>query len=163
MQLNGPSQSAGTRNLCAKDIDRIVAIDRAHTGHARWRFFEKRFAAAESNPADFVHIGVMRGGSLRGYIMAHLQRGEFGRENAVGVLDAVGVELESQERGVGQSLIEEMIKTMQRSGVRLMHSQSNWTNHDLLRFLEASAFNLSPRVILERSVSDGLAETVEEV
>jgi GNAT superfamily N-acetyltransferase len=163
MQQLGPSHLFGARALSAKDIDRIVAIDRAHTGHVRWRFFEKRFAAAEAKPDDFVHIGVMRGGSLRGYIMAHLQHGEFGREDAVGVIDAVGVELESQERGVGQSLIEAMVDIMRRAGVRSLHSQSNWTNHDLLRFLEASAFSLSPRVILERSVSDGLVETVEEV
>ena len=92
-----------------------------------------------------------------------VQRGEFGREDVIGVLDAVGVEPESQERGVGQSLIEEVIEAVRRAGVRSLQSESNWTNHDLLRFLEASAFNLSPRVLLERSVSDGLAETVEEV
>jgi GNAT superfamily N-acetyltransferase len=95
--------------------------------------------------------------------MVHLQRGEFGREDVIGVLDAVGVEPESQERGVGQSLIEEMIDIMRRAGVRSLQSQCNWTNHDLLRFLEASAFNLSPRMILERSVSDGLLETVEDI
>ena len=81
MQRIGPSHFDGARVLCANDIDRVVAIDRDHTGHARWRFFEKRFAAAEAKPDDFVHIGVMRGGSLRGYIMVHLQRGEFGRED----------------------------------------------------------------------------------
>jgi ribosomal protein S18 acetylase RimI-like enzyme len=163
MQRTDPSHFSGTRTLCANDIDRVVAIDRAYTGHARWRFFEKRFAAAEAKPDDFVHIGVMRGGSLRGYIMVHLQRGEFGREDVIGVLDAVGVEPESQERGVGQSLIEETVQIMRRAGVRSLQSQASWANHSLLRFLEASAFNLSPRVILERSVSDGLIETVEEV
>lgn len=163
MQRIDPSHFSGARALCANDIDRVVAIDRAHTGHARWRFFEKRFAAAEAKPDDYVHIGVMRGGSLRGYIMVHLQRGEFGLEDVIGVIDAVGVEPESQERGVGQTLIEEMIEIMRRGGVRSLQSQCNWTNRDLLRFLEASAFDLSPRVILERSVSDGLAETVEEI
>jgi GNAT superfamily N-acetyltransferase len=163
MRRSDSSQFSGTRALCANDIDRVVAIDRAHTGHARWRFFEKRFAAAEARPEDFVHIGLMRGGSLRGYIMIHLQRGEFGREDVIGVLDAVGVEPESQERGVGQSLIEDVIEAARRAGARSLQSQCNWTNLDLLRFLEASAFNLSPRVLLERSVSDGLAETVEEV
>lgn len=163
MQLVGSVSFRGARALCASDIDRVVAIDRAHTGHARWRFFEKRFAAAAAKPDDFIHLGVMRGGSLRGYIMVHLERGEFGREDAIGVLDAVGVEPETQERGVGQSLIEELVEILRGMGVRSLQSQGNWTSHSLLRFFEASAFNLSPRVILERSVSDGLAETLEEV
>jgi ribosomal protein S18 acetylase RimI-like enzyme len=163
MQLVGSVSFRGGRRLCASDIDRVVAIDRAHTGHARWRFFEKRFAAAEAKPEDFVHVGVMRGGSLRGYIMVHLERGEFGREDVIGVLDAVGVEPETQERGVGQSLIEELVETLRGLGVRSLQSQGNWTNHTVLRFFEASAFNLSPRVILERPVSDGLVETMEEV
>lgn len=163
MQRSEPSHFSGARVLDAGDIDRVVAIDRAHTGQARWRFFKKRFAAAQAKPDDFLNIGVMRGGSLRGYIMVHLQRGEFGRDDVIGVLDAVGVEPESQERGVGQSLIEEMIEAMRRAGVRSMQSQCNWTNQSLLRFLEASGFNLSPRVILERSVSDGLLEAVEEI
>jgi ribosomal protein S18 acetylase RimI-like enzyme len=163
MQLVGPVSFRGARALSANDLDRVVAIDRAHTGHARWRFFEKRFAAAQAKPDDFVHIGVMRGGSLRGYLMVHLQRGEFGREDVIAVLDAVGVEPETQERGVGQSLIEEMVEILGSLGVRSLHSQGNWTSNSLLRFFEASAFNLSPRVILERPVSDGLVETVEEV
>jgi ribosomal protein S18 acetylase RimI-like enzyme len=163
MQLVGTVSFRGGRALCASDIDRVVAIDRAHTGHTRWRFFEKRFAAAEAKPDDFVHLGVMRGGSLRGFIMVHLEHGEFGREEMIGVLDAVGVEPETQERGVGQSLIEELVEILHGMGVRSLQSQGNWTNHSLLRFFEASAFSLSPRVILERSVSDGLAETLEEV
>lgn len=163
MQGTRPSQFDGARALHAGDIDRVVVIDKEHTGHSRWRFFKKRFAAAEANPNDFVHIGVVRGGLLRGYIMVHLQRGEFGREDVIGVLDAVGVEPESQERGVGQSLIEEMVEVARRAGVRSLQSQCNWTNHSLLRFLEASAFSLSPRLILERSVSGGLVETLEEV
>jgi GNAT superfamily N-acetyltransferase len=153
----------GARALGANDIDRIVAIDSIYTGHSRRRFFEKRFAAAEANPDDFVHIGVMRGGSLRGFILAHLERGEFGREDVVGVFDAVGVEPQVQERGVGQSLIEELIEVMRSKGVHSLQSQGNWTNHDVLRFLDASGFALSPRHILERSVSAPLVEVTEDI
>lgn len=153
----------GTRMLGADDLDRVVAIDRAHSGHSRRRFFEKRFAAANARGDDFVHIGVVRGGALRGFILAHLERGEFGRDNVVGVLDAVGVEPECQERGVGQSLVEGLISVMRQKGVRDLNSQSNWTNHDLLRFFDASGFYLSPRLVLERSVSELAVEVMEEV
>jgi N-acetylglutamate synthase-like GNAT family acetyltransferase len=153
----------GTRTLSTHDIERIVAIDRAHTGQSRFRFFEKRFAAAEAKPDDFVHIGVVRGGSLRGFILAHLQRGEFGRDDVIGVFDAVGVEPECQERGVGQTLMDELVAVMRRKGVRSLYSQASWTNHNLLHFFDASGFALSARLVLERAVSEPLAETMEEV
>lgn len=158
-----PISYRGARPLGENDLDRVVAIDRAHAGQSRRRFFEKRFAAAEANPDDFVHIGMMRGGSLRGFILAHVLRGEFGREHAVGVFDAVGVEPESQERGVGQNLMEELVEIMRRKGVRSLHSQANWTSYNLLRFFDASGFALSPRLILERSASEPLAEITEDV
>jgi len=154
--------NAGICSINGGDLDRVVAIDRAHTGHSRRRFFEKRFAAAEAHPDDFVQIGLMRGGSLRGFAIASLLRGEFGQKDIIAVLDVVGVELESQDRGVGQSLIEQLIEIMRQKGVRSLQSQAGWTSHHLLRFFDASGFQLSPRMVFERSVTEPLIEPVEE-
>lgn len=148
--------------LSAVHLDRVVAIDRAHTGYARRRFFEKRFAAAEARPDDFVLLGVMRGGALRGFVIAQVLHGEFGREEDVAVLDAVGVEAESQDRGIGHTLMDELVAMLRQKGVRSLHSQTKWVNYDLLRFFEASGFELAPRFILERSVTERLSEEVEE-
>ena len=144
------------------DLERVVAIDRAHTGHSRRRFFEKRFTAAKAHPDDFVQIGLMRGGSLRGFAVARLLHGEFGHEDIVAVLDVVGVEVESQDRGVGQRLIEQLIEIMRLKGVRALHSQAGWASHHLLRFFDAADFQLSPRMVLDRSVAEPLAEPMEE-
>jgi L-amino acid N-acyltransferase YncA len=163
MRSAGAMTSPGTRELGAADINRVVTIDRAHTGQGRRRFFEKRFAAAKARPGDFVHVGVMRGGSLRGFILAHVRRGEFGLDDAVGVVDGVGVEPECQERGVGQALMEGMVTAMRQKSVRRLHSQASWTNHNLIRFFNASGFSLSSRLVLERSVSEPLAENLEDV
>jgi ribosomal protein S18 acetylase RimI-like enzyme len=149
-------------HLSAFHLERVVAIDRAHTGHSRRHFFEKRFAAAQAHPDEFIMLGVMRGGSLRGFVIARVLRGEFGREEDVAVLDAVGVETESQDRGIGHSLMDELVATLRRKGVRALHSQAKWVNHELLRFFEASGFALAPRFILERSVAEGLREEIEE-
>jgi L-amino acid N-acyltransferase YncA len=141
----------------------VIAIDRAHSGHSRRRFFEKRFAAAAVQPDDYIHIGAVRGGSLRGFAIARILRGEFGHRHAVAVLDALGVEPESRERGIGQALMEELAAIMRRSEVHVLQSQTGWTNHDLLRFFHACGFALAPRLILERSVTELLEETGEEV
>jgi ribosomal protein S18 acetylase RimI-like enzyme len=148
--------------LSAVHLDRVVAIDRAHTGHARRRFFEKRFAAAQARPEDFIMLGVMRGGALRGFAIARVLHGEFGREEDVAVLDAVGVETESQDRGIGHTLMDELVAALRQKGMRSLQSQARWVNYDLLRFFEASGFELAPRFILERSVSDRLSEEIDE-
>jgi ribosomal protein S18 acetylase RimI-like enzyme len=154
---SAPAES-GFRRLHAGDLDRIVAIDREHTGRSRRRFFEKRLQAAASQAEDFVGVGVMRGGSLRGYAMARLLRGEFGREHVTAVLDALGVEGASRELGIGQVLMDALIAMLRAHGVRSLQSQADWTNHALLRFFEVSGLELAPRMVLERSVAEPLAE-----
>ncbi len=151
------------RRLGAGDVESVIAIDSVHSGHSRRRFFEKRFAAAAAQPDDYIHIGAVRGGSLRGFAIVRILRGEFGHEHAVAVLDAIGVEPESRERGIGQGLMEELGVIMRRRGVHVLQSQANWVNHDLLRFFHASGFELAPRLVLQRSVTELLDETSEEV
>src|SRR5262249_27510926 len=103
------------------------------------------------------------GGALRGFVIVRILRGEFGHEHAVAALDAIGVEPESRERGIGQSLMEELGKVMRRRGVRSLQSQADWANHDLLRFFHAAGFELSRRLARQRSVNELMVETSEDV
>jgi GNAT superfamily N-acetyltransferase len=163
MVANQAALARGARPLDAGDVEQVIAIDRAHTGRTRRHFFEKRFAAAKARPEDFVHVGVPSFGPLRGFAIARILRGEFGREDASAVLDAVGVEPASQERGVGQALMHALIETLRRMGVHSLHSQADWTNHRLLHFFDGSGFSLAPRLTLERSAVEPLNETNEQV
>ncbi len=151
------------RPLTEDDLERVIAIDRAHSGYSRSSFFEKRFAAARANPKDFVHIGVTRGRSLVGFLMVRILRGEFGRADAVAALDALGVDIRSQERGIGQALMGELVRILRENNVLSLHSQVEWSNHDLLRFFAGSGFALAPRLALERPVAEPLAEQLEAV
>jgi ribosomal protein S18 acetylase RimI-like enzyme len=162
MDTIAPHES-GARTLGPADVERVIAIDRAQTGRSRRRFFEKRFAAAAARPQDFVPIGIQRGGALRGFAILRILRGEFGREQAIAVLDAIGVEPHSRERGIGRALMNELIAALDRRGVRSLQSQAAWNNHDLVRFFAASDFALAPRLVLERSVAEPLHEASEEV
>jgi len=151
------------RHLGVDDVETLIAIDRAHSGRARRRFFGKLLAAAKVRPADFVCIGIYRDGALRGFAIARILRGEFGRENAVAVLDAISVEIHNLKRGIGHALMGELIETLRAMGVHSLQSLADWTNHDLLRFFDTSSFTLAPRLALERSVSEPLEEVSEEV
>jgi GNAT superfamily N-acetyltransferase len=161
------SNAAGTKDnnvrpLRSNDLERVIAIDSAHVGEPRRRFFEKRLAHAEQHREDFVHVGVARDGVLFGFAFARILRGEFGREQAMATLDAFGVERSSQDRGVGRALMNGLTEVLRRKGVQSVQSQADWTNHVLLRFFDASGFGLAPRLILERSVLTPLAEPAED-
>ncbi len=106
-------------------------------GEPRRRFFEKRLVHAQQHPEDFVHVGVARKGALVGFAFARILRGEFGREQAIATLDAVGVEHDSRERGVGHALMDGLTKVMREKGVQSLQSQADWTNHAVLRFFDA--------------------------
>lgn len=150
------------RAIDADDLETVLTIDRAYTKYSRRRFFEKRFAQAAAHPAEFVQIGFARGGALRGFAIAHLLRGQFGREESVAVLDALGVEFDNQSHGMGQLLIDHLLEILRQRGVRALHSQASWKNHDLLRFFDRCGFAVSSRVVLERIVDEPLIESVEE-
>lgn len=159
----GPDAARRTaRPLSIDDLDAVIAIDRAYTGHARRHFFAKRMAAAGRHSDDFIQVGVMWGGALCGFAIARVLRGEFGRGEAVAVLDAIGVEPHSQECGIGLCLMEELTNIARRMGVRTLHSQADWKDQHLLRFLHASGFAIAPRLALERSAAKPFDEVSEE-
>jgi len=149
------------RPLRSTDLESVIAIDSAYVGEPRRRFFEKRLAHAKRHPEDFIHVGVTRDGALAGFAFARILRGEFGRDQAIATLDAVGVARDSQERGVGHALMDGLTKAMREKKVQSLQSQAEWTNHGLLRFFDASGFRLASRLVLERSVLTPLAEPIE--
>lgn len=158
--MSDAALNSSVRPLSGGDIERVVAIDRVHSEQARRHFFEKRFSAAEARPDEFVHLGVTAGDTLQGFAVARILRGEFGQRDAVAVLDALGVDPASRERGLGQMLIEGLFDIVRRRNVQAIHSQVSWANPDLLRFFNAASFELAPRLALERSVAD-LVEDIE--
>jgi len=150
------------RLLRPADLERVIAIDSSHVGEPRRRFFEKRLAHAKQHPEDFVHIGVVRNNSLVGFAFTRILRGEFGRKRITATLDAVGVEYDSQARGVGRTLMSGLTEIMRQKGVHSLQSEADWSNHALLRFFDVSGFGLATRLMLERSVLTPLMESIED-
>ncbi len=146
------------RPLTPDDLDAVVAIDRKHSGQSRRGFYEKRLERALRNPKGFIYVGVCEGDTLAGFVFARLLGGEFGREDAVAALDAIGVDPDRQGARLGQRLMAGLEDVMRKKGVQELQTQANWTNQGLLRFLSAAGFQTAPRIVLERDVSKPFAE-----
>ncbi|MGA8157451.1 MAG: GNAT family N-acetyltransferase [Rhodoplanes sp.] len=154
--------SVKVRRLRPDDLERTIAIDQAHTGRPRRRFFQKRLDTARSHPEDFIHVGVTRDGVLVGFAFARVRQGEFGRDEPVAALDLMGVDPSCEEHGYGHLLMEALMQAMREKGVRRLHSQADWTEHGLLKFFASHQFKLAPRLVLERSVAEPMIEAAEE-
>ncbi|MEW6690654.1 MAG: GNAT family N-acetyltransferase, partial [Pseudomonadota bacterium] len=67
------------RALAARDLDAVVAVDAALSGRSRRAYYERRLAAAKRDAALHVQYAALEGGELRGFLLARLLEGEFGR------------------------------------------------------------------------------------
>jgi ribosomal protein S18 acetylase RimI-like enzyme len=149
------------RRLRPTDLEQVIVIDSQQYGEPRRVFFEKRLAQAKEHQRDYIQVGLDRNSCLVGFAFARILRGEFGREQAIATLDAIGVMAACREQGVGHELMDGLTRALRQEGVRSLQSQASWTNHALLPFFDSCGFSLAPRLVLERSILTPLAEPVE--
>jgi ribosomal protein S18 acetylase RimI-like enzyme len=163
MARKSRSATPTLRPLAEADLARMTAIDQAQSGHSRRRFLAKRLAAAAAHPQDYVHIGLEAGGTLVGFVLARILRGEFGHAEPVAAFDFVGIAPDDQEQGHGHRLMAALRAALQERAIRRVHSQAEWTSHAMLRFFDSTGFRLASRIVLERSVAAPLAEELGEL
>lgn len=137
------------RALRPEDLERVIEIDRRIRGRSRRGFFETRLNAALDGPDTFIVMAAEDEGTLTGYAIARVQRGEFGGARAVAVLDSIGVDPESQDSGLGTLLMDGVAGAMKKLGIGEIRTQVDWSDQDLIRFFAASGFSPEPRMILE--------------
>ncbi|MGZ6144163.1 MAG: GNAT family N-acetyltransferase [Myxococcales bacterium] len=137
------------RPLTAADFDAVVALDARVAGAQRRGYFEKRLRAAVRQPRRHLQLAADLGGKLAGFVLARKTGGEYGDpENAV-VLEAFGVDPEARHRGAGSGMLAELEKLARARAISALATQASWRDHDILRFFDASGFELAPRRILE--------------
>lgn len=144
------------RPLVAEDLDAVVALDARISGRSRLGYFERRLAAALRHPERHIQVAISEDGDLLGFVLARVVGGEFGEDRSAAMLEAIGVVPERRRQGIGAMLCAGLEAVMRRKGIAELRTQAEWTNHDLLRFLDASGFHLAPRQVVARPVAGAL-------
>lgn len=142
-----------TRPLSGEDLEEVINIDARIGGRRRPGFYEKRLAAAIAEPKQFVYAGCELGGRLKGFLFARLLEGEYGIDEPVAAMDAIGVDPGSQGQGLGTALAHYLENVLRHKGIGQVHTQADWRNRNILGFLSDTGFRLAPRHVLEREVS----------
>lgn len=143
---------ARTRPLSKDDLERVVAIDREITGRSRRGYFEKRLASALRWPKRHLQTAAVGPGGVVGFLLARVSEGEYGREDASCVIEAVGVASDARRAGIGGKLVAELESLLRTRSIGAMVTEVDWHNHSMARLLDAAGFSLAPRVVLERPV-----------
>lgn len=143
------------RALARADIDAVVAIDAQIQGRTRQAYFERRLKAALREPALHVQLAATDERGLGGYILARRSAGEFGRLSHGLRLEVVGVRRDLQGRGIGAQLMQALIDYARRHGLEELRTAAAWTDHAMLRWLDAMRFTLAPDHIVDCPVDGG--------
>ncbi len=144
------------RPLAAPDLEGVVAIDAGFDGHHRRGYFEKRLEAALRDPAGHIQFAIEADGKLVGFLLARVLEEEFDRAGAAVDFEAIGIIPTWEGHGAGHMLLDALMQVMRHKGIDELQTQARWSNHRLLAFLDSAGFELAPRQIIRRTVSDPL-------
>jgi len=144
-----PTADLKTRPLGADDLAAVVAIDAAEGAQPRRRYLERRLAQALRFPELHAQFAVEANGKLSGFVLGRLLEGEFGQTEPGLRLEEIGVRTEARGRGTGRTLIAALEDWGRQRGALEMRTTALWTQHAMLRFLEADGWRLGRNQVLD--------------
>jgi ribosomal protein S18 acetylase RimI-like enzyme len=143
------------RELEREDLGEVVAIDAVAERRPRRAYFERRFDAALHQPTLHAQYAACDGKGLAGYIFARVLEGEFGRAEPGLQLEAIGVRGDLKGQRVGARLFDTLCDYGRRYRMADIRTQAPWTNHAMLRWLDAMCFALAPHHVVDCAVAGG--------
>ena len=132
--------TADVRSMTSADLDDIVRIDRGITGRDRSEYIQAKLAEATDDSSLRVSLAARRDGVNVGYLMARVDRGDFGRTEPVAVIDTLGVDPEYARRGVGRALLSQLFANLGALRVERVETVVPLRDLALLGFLFAVGF-----------------------
>jgi predicted N-acetyltransferase YhbS len=146
------AQAFKVRPLAAQDLDAVIAIDASLSGRTRRAYFERRLAAALRAPKLHAQFAVDEGGTLAGYVLGQALEGEFGSVAPAMRLEVIGVQRPLQGRGAGIALGRTLEETSRKRGLGEMRTAALWRDTAMLRFLDASGYELGRDHVIDCAI-----------
>lgn len=143
------------RTLEREDLGDVVAIDAVAERRPRRAYFERRLDAARLQPRLHAQFAACDDKGLVGYILARVLDGEFGRAEPGLRLEAIGVRDDAKGQRVGARLFDTLCDYGRRHDMADVRTQAAWTNHSMLRWLDAMCFALAPNHVVDCAVAGG--------
>ncbi len=142
------------RLMQSEDFEAVVGIDEKVLKTPRPEYydmkFEKLFKSRDYLPASLV--AEEKDGTVVGFVMGEIYRGEYGIFQEEATLDTIGVDPAYQHRGIGEQLLNEFMDHLKKLGVKKINTLVAWNDSKLVHFFSANHFIPSKTINLERSL-----------
>ena len=138
--------SADVRAMTPVDLNDIVRIDRGITGHDRAGYLKAKLSEALDDSSLRVSLCARRDGANVGFLMARVDRGDFGRTEPVAVIDTLGVDPAYVRHGVGRALLSQLFANLGALRVERVETIVAASDLALLGFLYGTGFAPSQRL-----------------
>jgi ribosomal protein S18 acetylase RimI-like enzyme len=140
------------RAMREHDIEAIVRIDAIASGRPRPRYFELMVARETRSTALQMSLVAESDGRVIGFVIASLYYGEYGMTEPTASMEAIGVEPSARRRRVAHALLLQLTRNVAAIGATSIRTEVQWSDFDLLAFLQSEGFAPAPRLCLERKV-----------
>lgn len=140
------------RALEAGDLDDIIRIDQRVSGRRREDYIRELFDEAMNDSAVRVSLVARVDGIAAGFVMARTDFGDYGRAEAVAVLDTIGVDPDYAHRGVGHALLSQLFVNLAALRVERVETMVTRENFELLGFFYDAGFGQSQRLSFDKRV-----------
>ena len=157
MNMDAPVATRVTiRALARGDLDAVVAIDAAIEGRSRRTYFERRLDAALREPTLHAQFAAIDGEGPRG---VHPRALAGRRVRTKRVRPQAGSGRRPQglpgARGSARSLFGRSCAWAADMRSARVYTQAAWTDHAMLRWIEAMGFELAPEHVVDCAVAGG--------
>ncbi len=142
------------RNLRPDDCPRLVAIDEKITGRSRTLWYEGKLKRALEESDLQVSLVAEVDDLLVGAMFAAVHFGEFGQPEPLAVLDTVLVDPAFAGRGIARAIFEQLLRNLGALRIERIRTEVAWNDHELVAFFGSMGFAPTPRLVLERDISN---------
>ena len=147
------TDAVAVRALQADDLAAIVKIDEASMGRPREEYYHAKLreALAEAAGPRTSLVAEVDGHAV-GFLLAKVYYGEFGQAEPAAVIDSIGVDPRFRGQHVGQALLRQLLMNLQGLRIERVRTEVDWSQLDLLHFLQHNGFAPARRFCVERSL-----------
>ncbi len=141
------------RRMRTQDTEAILKIDEKITGRPHEAQYESRIIdALNRNPLGC--LVAEEKGRIVGFILADIRGWEFAIPKS-GWIEIVGVDPDTQGKGVAKALIEKLDLYFRNNNVERVMTMIDWNDAGLVGFFRAMGFERSEFIILQKALPPG--------
>lgn len=150
---DGPErEEVPVRSMTERDLPAIIRLDRKITGRDRTAYLSRKAAEVLNRSSIRMSLVAELKGDFAGFLMARADFGEFGRPEPTAVLDTIGVDPALARQGVGQALLEQLLRNVSSLRSERVVTEVRWNDLPLLGFLGHTGFDHSQRLAFDKAI-----------